>query len=362
MTTPWAIVWPLALGAIAIYMLLPRPKPFPTLIGGATAGAALLLAGFLLIRTEAISPENVLFYCFSGIALAAGGSLVTQQKPAYAALSFALVVLSTCGLFLLQAAPFLMAATIIIYAGAIIVTFLFVLMLSQQDGPSDADDRSREPLLSTIAGFVLLGALLYVLSISITAPSVDPAFAPFLERARAAAKEETPEQIASTLGGTKFFQEFEKAVYEFRETINDKQAAAGLETFREQLEGELRGDWQKAETTREAAPMRAALTKVDEAAAQARQAFAASAFARTAQAMQPPADTLPLSPFSGPPSNRPIARDARGDAALPAANVEALGRSLYTDFLLAVELGGTLLLVATVGAIAIATRHGERQS
>ena len=37
----------------------------------------------------------------------------------------------------------IMAATIIIYAGAIIVTFLFVLMLAQQEGPSDAAARSR---------------------------------------------------------------------------------------------------------------------------------------------------------------------------------------------------------------------------
>ena len=77
-----------------------------------------------------------------------------------AALSFALVVLSTCGLFLLLAAPFLMAATIIIYAGAIIVTFLFVIMLAQQAGLSDADQRSREPFLACVAGFVLLGAML----------------------------------------------------------------------------------------------------------------------------------------------------------------------------------------------------------
>ncbi len=68
-----------------------------------------------------------------------------------------------CGLFLLQAAPFLMVGTTIIYAGAIIVTFLFVLMLAQQEGYSDADQRSREPLLVSLTGFVLLGALLYVL-------------------------------------------------------------------------------------------------------------------------------------------------------------------------------------------------------
>ena len=109
--------------------------------------------------------ETVLFYAFSGIAIVSGALLVTQRNPARAALSFALVVLSTCGLFLLLAAPFLMAATIIVYAGAIVVTFLFVLMLAQQEGLSDADARSREPLLATLTGFVLLGALLYVLKL-----------------------------------------------------------------------------------------------------------------------------------------------------------------------------------------------------
>ena len=45
---------------------------------------------------------------------------------------------------------------------------------------------------------------------------------------------------------------------------------------------------------------------------------------------------------------------------MPAENVAYLGRSLFTDFLLPVELGGTLLLVAAIGAIAIATRRGEK--
>ena len=40
-------------------------------------------------------------------------------------------------------------------------------------------------------------------------------------------------------------------------------------------------------------------------------------------------------------------------------NVAALGRSLFTDYLLAVELAGALLLVATIGAIAIAGRRKE---
>ena len=144
--------------AAAIYLLLPRPRPYPVVAGAAArrrwrwCWPACSSSG-----TGALTPESFLFYVFSASAVVVGGMLVTQRNPARAALSFALVVLSTCGLFLLLAAPFLMAATIIIYAGAIIVTFLFVLMLAQQEGPSDADARSREPLLATLTGFVLLG-------------------------------------------------------------------------------------------------------------------------------------------------------------------------------------------------------------
>src|SRR5207253_4405912 len=123
----------------------------------------LVLAGWMLINNEAALPETILFYAFSGLAILGGGLMLSQKNPVHAALAFALVVLSTCGLFLLLAAPFLMAATIIVYAGAIVVTFLFVIMLAQQAGLASADARSREPFLASVAGFVLLGSLWCVL-------------------------------------------------------------------------------------------------------------------------------------------------------------------------------------------------------
>src|SRR5262249_1663409 len=95
-----------------------------------------------------------------------GTVLVVQRNPARGAIAFAFVILSTCGLFLLLAAPFLMAVTIIVYAGAIIVTFLFVLMLSQVQGPSDENDRSREPLLGALAGFAFVGLVLFTVYLS----------------------------------------------------------------------------------------------------------------------------------------------------------------------------------------------------
>src|SRR5262245_10862601 len=188
-----AIIWPIGLcvviGLAAVYLLLPRPRPYRTIWGGIGGGLAIVLAGILVIRTGGVSVESVLFYTFSGIAVLSGGLLVTQPNPARAALAFALVVLSTCGLFLLQAAPFLMAATTIIYAGAIIVTFLFVLMLAQQEERSDADWRSREPLLASVAGFVLLGALLAVLQLTYHHPKTNAALEQLdaeLDRAAAA--------------------------------------------------------------------------------------------------------------------------------------------------------------------------------
>src|SRR5205823_7006021 len=113
------------------------------------------LGAFLIRGLGERIPETVeafLFFGLSALAVIFSVLMITGRNPARCALSFAMVILSTCGLFLLLAAPFLMAATIVIYAGEIIVTFLFVIMLSQQSGPSDADLRSREPELSVAAG------------------------------------------------------------------------------------------------------------------------------------------------------------------------------------------------------------------
>src|SRR5262249_31602545 len=59
---------------------------------------------------------------------------------------------------------------------------------------------------------------------------------------------------------------------------------------------------------------------------------------------------LRLSPYSGAPPNHP----PETEGGLPAQNVAGLGRTLFTDYLLPVELAGVLLTVATIGAIVIA--------
>jgi len=78
---------------------------------------------------------------------------------------------------------------------------------------------------------------------------------------------------------------------------------------------------------------------------------------RNHQGSVPPQIQL-LSPYSRQPAHEPNP-GPNATQPLPRENVAYLGRSLFTDYLLPVELGGTLLLVATIGAIAIAARRPE---
>jgi NADH:ubiquinone oxidoreductase subunit 6 (subunit J) len=301
---------PLALAVAALTWLLPRPRGRAVGRGAACGLMAFIVGGAFLLRSPTpISAETILFYAFSGFAVVGGVMLITQRNPARAAISFAVVIMNVGGLFLLQAAPFLMAATLIIYAGAIIVTFLFVLMLAQQTGFSDADDRSREPFLAALAGFVLLGALL--IGLQRNYPD-SRKLGELIERAKAARLQRAQADIERELGDGR---EFIIALRAETERHAGSEAAVTMSDAIEDLQ-EVLSSPQPSERS-----LRSRLEVVIVAG----------------EALL----------------------DEERPKALPAANVAALGRSLFTDHLLAVELGGTLLLIATIGAIAIAGRRRE---
>jgi NADH-quinone oxidoreductase subunit J len=90
--------------------------------------------------------------------VAAAGT-ISFRSPVYCAIWFAFSLLGTAALFLFQGAQFLAVATVVVYAGAILVTFLFVLMLAQPRGQAAYDRVSWEGLLSASAGAVLIGIL-----------------------------------------------------------------------------------------------------------------------------------------------------------------------------------------------------------
>jgi NADH:ubiquinone oxidoreductase subunit 6 (subunit J) len=351
--TFWPILVPLVLGFGAVYLLLPRARSYPPLGGALCGAAALVLGGWGLIHAEPDLAETILFYAFSAVAIVGGVLLITLRNPVKAALSFALVVLSSCGLFLLQAAPFLMAATIIIYAGAIIVTFLFVLMLAQQVGLSDADQRSREPLLATVAGFVLLGGLLCVLHLNYGKESLavlDP-LDELTEQAGRAARAGSTAEMKAILGEPdEFCREFRRRI----NTITSTSSAARKAIESVGLEAAI-DDANQA--------LNAEKVSFKDKAERLRTLFQVGRAVRSGQgSLKPSGVNHPLSGYSGLRPNLPAGKvptDDRGRPVMPAQNLAALGKSLFTDYVLAVELAGTLLLVATIGAIAIAGRRPE---
>jgi NADH-quinone oxidoreductase subunit J len=162
------------LGAIGTYWLLPHrhggPHPGRQYTFGAIVAVVALLSILALMSPPGPFLPTVFFYIFSAAALVSALLTVTSRNPIYSALWFASVVLSTSGLFLLASAPFLAAGTIIVYAGAIIVTFLFVIMLAQSEGKALYDRASRAPGSATITCFLLLWCLIY----SLAALSTDP--------------------------------------------------------------------------------------------------------------------------------------------------------------------------------------------
>jgi NADH-quinone oxidoreductase subunit J len=156
------------LGAIGLYLLLrPGGRGFKAL------GALVALGAFGWVLAESAAALGVpagrpepLFVLFSAIAIVAAVRMITHRRPVYAALHFVAVVLSSAALFLLLEAEFMAFALVIVYAGAILITYLFVLMLAQQAAQPGDERREaaydvvpREPAAAVAVGFVVLGLL-----------------------------------------------------------------------------------------------------------------------------------------------------------------------------------------------------------
>ncbi len=227
-----------ALGAVGLWQAMSQRI---TLVRHAATSAAAL--GILTVVCALDGPggdlaDKVLFWLFTVGAVGGGVLMICSHDPVQGALWFAVATLCVCGLFLELSAPFLAAATVIVYAGAIIVTFMFVIMLAQQGGATAYDQRPRLPLPASLVSFFVLGVLVFNLL-----------------------------------------------------------------------------DWQEG---------------------------------RAATAEGP---TLVAAAADGQAATSPPVTDEE------AASLQTLGRTLFGHYLFAVELGGTLLLVATIGAIALAPRR-----
>src|SRR5450432_786146 len=136
---PAAILTLCVVAGVGTVFLLPSRREAPLhKIGGIILIAAAVIFSLLLVRWVAGSSVGGMgpyFWIFSAIALFGAVRVITHSKPVYSALYFVLTVFASAGLFLLLWAEFMAAALILIYAGAILITYVFVIMLASEATP-----------------------------------------------------------------------------------------------------------------------------------------------------------------------------------------------------------------------------------
>jgi NADH-quinone oxidoreductase subunit J len=102
----------------------------------------------------------ILFLVFAGLCLAGALNLLLQKHPINSALSLVVVMTSLAVLYLLLGAEFLAAAQIIVYAGAIMVLFTFVIMLLN----AGREERTLGSRAATVLGFPAVATILAVIA------------------------------------------------------------------------------------------------------------------------------------------------------------------------------------------------------
>jgi NADH-quinone oxidoreductase subunit J len=105
-----------------------------------------------------LASDGVLFYAFGAVSVIGSVLVVGQRNPIYSVLAIILSFFGLAGLYILLDAPFVAVVQIIIYAGAIMVLFLFTVMLLNVPREDAAEWDRAHPLYRP--GPVRLGAIL----------------------------------------------------------------------------------------------------------------------------------------------------------------------------------------------------------
>jgi NADH-quinone oxidoreductase subunit J len=132
------------------------------------AGGILVTAGIasILYALPRVGPwfEVLVFWGLALLTVGGSAAAISMRSPVYAAIWFAVSLLGTAGMLVQHHAQFVGVATMVVYAGAIVVTFLFVVMLAQPEGHELHDRLSWGRLAKAAA--ILAGGLLMALLVS----------------------------------------------------------------------------------------------------------------------------------------------------------------------------------------------------
>jgi NADH-quinone oxidoreductase subunit J len=113
-----------------------------------------------------MSVHDTLFWFFSIAMLLCGVGVIVSRNPVNSAMFLVVLFFFMAGLFVLLEAFFLAAIQVLVYAGAVMVLFLFVIMLLD----IKASERRRFRVLAVLGGVGIAGALVWELGIILNKP------------------------------------------------------------------------------------------------------------------------------------------------------------------------------------------------
>jgi len=118
------------------------------------------------------------FYFLSAVAVISAILVITRRNPVHSALSLIMTLLSLAGLYLMLYAPFVAGVQIILYAGGIMVLFLFVIMLVNIERAEREYVFNHQWHVGVVAGLALGALLLFVYQKGSSIFPVNPAAPP----------------------------------------------------------------------------------------------------------------------------------------------------------------------------------------
>jgi NADH-quinone oxidoreductase subunit J len=190
------------LGVVSLWLMLPRGNAKGRGIGIVLGAISLGLGASQMPRLGSWMADGV-FWILAAVTIVSAVGAITFRNPVYCAIWFGQSLLGVAGLFFFVGAQFLAVATVVVYAGAILVTFLFVLMLAQPEGRAEYDRVSWEASLSAAAGMMIVAVLSITIGGIFSLPELSlSSYSPATEEAMAA-NILAPEHVAR-IGGELF--------------------------------------------------------------------------------------------------------------------------------------------------------------
>ena len=141
--------------------------------------------------------EKAIFYFFAALLLGAASLVIKARNPVHAALFLVLAFFSSAALWLLLHAEFLAIALVLVYVGAVMVLFLFVVMMLDVNLAPLQEGFARFLPVGLLVAALMLAAMVFVLAPGGPAPG--PATDAGLETAGAAVAESNAKQLGKAL-------------------------------------------------------------------------------------------------------------------------------------------------------------------